>query len=34
MNLALGSMDAFGDWFFWKWKIGNSTMTNSVLAPL
>ena len=30
VNFALASMDALGDWFFWTWKIGNSTTTNSV----
>ncbi|EJF57265.1 glycoside hydrolase [Dichomitus squalens LYAD-421 SS1] len=34
LNFALASMDALGDWFFWTWKIGNSTTTNSVQAPL
>ncbi|TFK79234.1 glycoside hydrolase family 5 protein [Polyporus arcularius HHB13444] len=34
MNFALASMDALGDWFFWTWKIGNSTTANSVRAPL
>ena len=32
-NFALASMDALGDWFFWTWKIGNST-AGSVQAPL
>ena len=34
LNFALAGMDALGDWFFWTWKIGNSTTTNSVQAPL
>ncbi|TBU22967.1 glycoside hydrolase [Dichomitus squalens] len=34
MNFAMASMDALGDWFFWTWKIGNSTTTNTVQAPL
>ncbi|TBU22712.1 glycoside hydrolase superfamily [Dichomitus squalens] len=34
LNFALVSMDTLGDWFFWTWKIGNSTTTNSVQAPL
>ncbi|RPD70874.1 glycoside hydrolase [Lentinus tigrinus ALCF2SS1-7] len=34
LNFALASMDALGDWFFWTWKIGNSTTTNTVRAPL
>jgi glucan 1,3-beta-glucosidase len=21
-NFVLASMDAFGDWFFWTWKVG------------
>ncbi|KAI0764318.1 glycoside hydrolase [Trametes elegans] len=33
-NFALASMDALGDWFFWTWKIGPSSTTNSVRAPL
>ena len=27
-------MDALGDWFFWTWKVGNSSATNTVRAPL
>ncbi|KAI0359285.1 glycoside hydrolase [Trametes cingulata] len=34
LNFALASMDALGDWFFWTWKIGPSSTTNSVRAPL
>ena len=34
LNFALASMDALGDYFFWTWKIGNSSATNSVQAPL
>ncbi|KAI8975905.1 glycoside hydrolase [Trametes punicea] len=34
LNFALASMDALGDWFFWTWKIGASTTTNTVQAPL
>lgn len=31
---VLASMDALGDWFFWTWKIGNSTTgTGGVQAP-
>ncbi|KAF9479381.1 ectomycorrhiza-upregulated exo-beta-1,3-glucanase GH5 [Pholiota conissans] len=30
---AMASMDALGDWFFWTWKIGNSTK-GIVEAPL
>ena len=33
-NFMLASMDALGDWFFWTWKIGNSSTTNTVRAPL
>ncbi|THH27838.1 hypothetical protein EUX98_g6353 [Antrodiella citrinella] len=33
LNFALASMDALGDWFFWTWKIGNST-AGIVEAPL
>ncbi|KAI1785382.1 glycoside hydrolase [Ganoderma leucocontextum] len=34
LNFAKASMDALGDWFFWTWKVGNSSATNSVRAPL
>ncbi|KAF7798807.1 hypothetical protein EIP86_010032 [Pleurotus ostreatoroseus] len=34
MNLALATMDALGDWFFWTWKIGNDTTTGKVQAPM
>ena len=34
MNFAMASMDALGDWFFWTWKIGNSSVTGNVAAPL
>ncbi|KAI0827637.1 glycoside hydrolase [Trametes gibbosa] len=34
LNFALASMDALGDWFFWTWKIGPSSTTKSVRAPL
>ncbi|KAI0785873.1 glycoside hydrolase superfamily [Abortiporus biennis] len=33
MTFALASMDALQDWFFWTWKIGNST-AGKVEAPL
>lgn len=33
-QFALASMDALGDWFFWTWKIGNSSTSNSPQAPL
>ncbi|KAJ3996200.1 glycoside hydrolase family 5 protein [Lentinula boryana] len=31
---ALASMDATQNWFFWTWKIGNSTTNNRVESPL
>ncbi|KAG7091511.1 hypothetical protein E1B28_010539 [Marasmius oreades] len=31
---AMASMDATQDWFFWTWKIGNSSANNRVEAPL
>ncbi|KAF5381908.1 hypothetical protein D9757_007571 [Collybiopsis confluens] len=31
---ALASMDAMQNWFFWTWKIGNSTANNRVESPL
>ncbi|KAJ4471412.1 glycoside hydrolase family 5 protein [Lentinula aciculospora] len=31
---ALASMDATQNWFFWTWKIGNSTANNRVESPL
>ncbi|KAG1870210.1 glycoside hydrolase family 5 protein [Suillus subalutaceus] len=33
-EFALASMDTLQDWFFWTWKIGNSSTTNSVQSPL
>lgn len=33
INFALASMDALQNWFFWTWKIGNSTTTGVVEAP-
>jgi glucan 1,3-beta-glucosidase len=30
---ALASMDALQNWFFWTWKIGNSTVSGKVEAP-
>ncbi|KAG5729140.1 putative glucan 1,3-beta-glucosidase D [Termitomyces sp. T112] len=33
LKFAMASMDAFGDWFFWTWKIGNST-AGIVESPL
>ncbi|KAI0768688.1 glycoside hydrolase [Trametes elegans] len=34
LNYALASMDALGDFFFWTWKVGASTTTGTVQAPL
>ena len=34
LTFAKASMDALGDWFFWTWKVGNSSVTNTVRAPL
>ncbi|KIJ51370.1 glycoside hydrolase family 5 protein [Sphaerobolus stellatus SS14] len=33
-KFAMSSMDSLQNYFFWTWKIGNSTTTNSVRAPL
>ncbi|KAG6849606.1 hypothetical protein H0H93_006963 [Arthromyces matolae] len=33
LQFTMASMDALGDWFFWTWKIGNST-SGIVEAPL
>ncbi|KAF9228587.1 glycoside hydrolase family 5 protein [Gyrodon lividus] len=33
MNFALASMDALQNWFFWTWKIGNSSVTGVVGSP-
>ncbi|KAG6334871.1 hypothetical protein ID866_4212 [Astraeus odoratus] len=33
MNFALASMDALQNWFFWTWKIGNSSSSGVVEAP-
>lgn len=33
MDFALSSMDVLHNWFFWNWKIGNSSVTGrSVIA--
>ncbi|PVF96710.1 glycoside hydrolase [Serendipita vermifera] len=32
-NFALANMDTLQNWFFWTWKIGNSSVDNSVRAP-
>ncbi|TFK50803.1 glycoside hydrolase family 5 protein [Heliocybe sulcata] len=34
MQFTLASMDALQHWFFWTWKIGNSSTTNTVQCPL
>ncbi|KZT18590.1 glycoside hydrolase family 5 protein [Neolentinus lepideus HHB14362 ss-1] len=34
MQFTLASMDALQNWFFWTWKIGNSSTTNTVQCPL
>ncbi|EGN96212.1 glycoside hydrolase family 5 protein [Serpula lacrymans var. lacrymans S7.3] len=33
MQFALASMDALQNWFFWTWKIGNSSTTGVVESP-
>ncbi|TFK55156.1 glycoside hydrolase [Heliocybe sulcata] len=33
MQFALASMDALQNWFFWTWKIGNSTVSGKVESP-
>ncbi|KAF9239593.1 exo-beta-1,3-glucanase [Melanogaster broomeanus] len=33
MNFALASMDALQNWFFWTWKIGNSSTSGVVESP-
>jgi hypothetical protein len=32
-NFALASMDALQNWFFWTWKVGNSSITGIVESP-
>ncbi|KAG6850605.1 hypothetical protein H0H93_011273 [Arthromyces matolae] len=32
-NFAMASMDALQDYFFWTWKIGNSSVTGTVETP-
>ncbi|KAG6854911.1 hypothetical protein C0991_009734 [Blastosporella zonata] len=32
-NFAMASMDALQDYFFWTWKIGNSSITGKVETP-
>ncbi|KAF9567579.1 exo-beta-1,3-glucanase [Agrocybe pediades] len=33
LNFALASMDALQDYFFWNWKIGNSSVSGKVETP-
>ncbi|KAI5120174.1 hypothetical protein M0805_008440 [Coniferiporia weirii] len=33
-DFALASMDALQNWFFWTWKVGNTSATNTVQSPL
>ncbi|KAI0689732.1 glycoside hydrolase superfamily [Cytidiella melzeri] len=33
-NFILASMDSLQHWFFWTWKIGTDSVTNTVQAPL
>lgn len=33
-EFTLASMDALQNWFFWTWKVGNSSTTDSVQSPL
>ena len=32
-QLALSSMDALQNWFFWTWKIGSSSVFGKIMAP-
>lgn len=32
-QFALASMDALQNWFFWTWKVGNSSVTGTVESP-
>ncbi|KAF8322657.1 glycoside hydrolase [Clavulina sp. PMI_390] len=34
LTYALNTMDALPHWFFWTWKIGNSSVTGKVEAPM
>lgn len=34
MNHAMGSMDALQNWFFWTWRIGNSTTRGYAPSPM
>jgi glucan 1,3-beta-glucosidase len=33
LQFALSSMDALNNWFFWTWKVGNSSTSGTVEAP-
>ncbi|KDQ60685.1 glycoside hydrolase family 5 protein [Jaapia argillacea MUCL 33604] len=33
MQFALASMDALQNWFFWTWKIGNSSVSGQIESP-
>ncbi|KIJ69590.1 glycoside hydrolase family 5 protein [Hydnomerulius pinastri MD-312] len=33
LNFAMASMDALQNWFFWTWKIGNSSVSGVVESP-
>jgi len=33
-NFAMAQMDSLQQWFFWTWKVGPSSVDNSVRAPL
>jgi glucan 1,3-beta-glucosidase len=33
-QLIMAQMDAFGDYFFWTWKVGNTSTHNRVESPL
>ncbi|KZP01260.1 glycoside hydrolase family 5 protein [Calocera viscosa TUFC12733] len=33
MDLALSSMDALQNWFYWTWKIGNSSISGRIESP-
>jgi aryl-phospho-beta-D-glucosidase BglC (GH1 family) len=34
LDFSLASMDALQNWFFWTWKIGNSSTSGTVEAPV
>jgi aryl-phospho-beta-D-glucosidase BglC (GH1 family) len=33
LQFALASMDALQNWFFWTWKVGNSSVTGTIESP-